>query len=227
MKLLLDPTEQDALLVHLLFIVICALVLLIPLPLLIGTRLFLLVVVYNVMVPVTGWWRKYPEWVNLWFFALLLSLLMLLPDWFLADPLDILVFVPDGFPRLGPVSGYMVLLWAIPFFIITFIGNRVAARRTDAFAYGVVVLISFLIFVSAEAGLYFVWHAQNVIMIGNIAVYIILPEIILGVSVFWMYQHIQTKAHWWKPIGAFLIMLLYLGNACFFHLLINLILFGL
>jgi hypothetical protein len=184
-------------------------------------------VIYNIVIPVTGWWRKHTEWLHLWLFAFLLSLLMLLPDWFLADPLGILVFIDDGFPNIGPVTGYMLLLWAIPLFIITFIGVRVVERRTELLAYGVVVLTSVLIFIGAEAGLTFVWHAQNVIMVGSVAVYIIIPEIILGLSTFWMYLQIKTKPHWWKPIGASLIMLLYLGSACFFHLLINHIMFGL
>jgi hypothetical protein len=226
MNLPLEPTERDALLIHLFFIVLCAIVLLIPIPLLIGPRLFILVMIYNIMIPLTGWWRKHTEWLNLWPFAFLLSLLMLFPDWFLADPLGILVFVDDGFPNVGPVTGYMLLLWAIPLFIITFIGLRITERRTEPLAYGVVAITSLLIFVGAEAGLTFVWHAQNVIMISSVAVYIIIPEIILGLSTFLMYQHIKTKPQWWKPIGAFLIMLLYLGSACFFHLLMNLFLFG-
>ena len=227
MNISLEPTERDAILVHILFIVVCALVLLIPSPLMIGPRLLILVIFYNVMIPLTGWWRKHSEWLNLWVFVFILSLLMLFPDWFLADPLGILVFVPDGFPNIGPITGYMLLLWAIPLFIITFIGLRITERKTETWAYGVVVVTAFLIFVSAEAGLTFVWHAQNVVMVGPVALYIIIPEILLGLSTFWMYQHIKTKPHWWKFIGAFLIMLLYIGSACFFHLLINKILFGL
>ena len=227
MNISLEPTERDAILVHLLFVVVCAIVLLIPIPLLIGPRLLILVAFYNVMIPVTGLWRKHPEWLNLWLFVFPLSLLMLFPDWFLVDPLGVLVFNPDGFPNIGPVTGYMLLLWAIPLFLVTFIGLRVTERRTETLAYGVVALLSLLIFLGAEAGLTFVWHAQNVILIGNVAVYIIIPEIILGLSTFWMYQQIKAKPHWWKLIGAFVIMLLYLGSACFFHLLINKLLFGL
>ncbi len=227
MKVSLVPTERDALFVHLLFIIICAIVLLIPMPLLIGPRLFLLVIIYNVMVPVVGWWRNHSDWLNLWSFVFILSLLMLFPDWFLADPLGILIFLPDGFPKIGPVSGYMLLLWALPFFIITFIGLRVSARRSLPITYGVVALASFLLFVGAEAGLTFVWQAQNVVTIGSVAVYIIFPEILLGLSTFWMFQYLNTKPHWWKLIGAFFIMLLYIGSACFFHLLINKIVFGL
>jgi hypothetical protein len=223
----LEHSERDVILVHLFFVILCAIILLIPFPLLIGPRLFLLVVVYNVLIPIIGWWRKHFEWLHLWLFVFLLSLMMLFPDWFLVNPLGVLVFVPDGFPNIGPITSHMLLLWSIPLFIITYIGLRVAKHRTNPFAYGVVALVSLFIFVSAEAGLTFVWHAQNVILLGNVAAYIILPEIILGLSTFWTYQHLKAKSHWWKPLGAFLIMILYLGNACFFHLLVNLLPFGL
>jgi hypothetical protein len=227
MKISLETIERDALVVHLVFIIFCAIVLIVPIPLVIGLRLFILVVIYNIMIPVFGWWRNHSDWQNLWSFVFILSLLMLFPDWFLANPLGILVFVPDGFPKIGPVSGYMLLLWAIPLFIITFIGLRIAARRSAPVAYGVVALVSFLLFLGAEAGLTFVWHAQNVVMIASVAVYIIIPEMILGLSTFWMYQHLNQKPHWGKLVGAFLVMLLYIGSACSFHLFINKILFGL
>jgi hypothetical protein len=222
----LESTERDAFFVHLLFIILCAVVLLLPVPLLIGPRLFLLVVVYNILIPVIGYWRGHLDWLYLWIFVVLISLLMIFPDWFLVNPLDTLIFQPDGFPKIGPVSGYMTLLWAIPLFIIVFLGLRLAERHSKSIAYGIVVLTSFLIFTAAEVSLTFVWHAQNVTMIGNVALYIIIPEIILGLSTFWTYQTIQNKSHWWKPVAAFLIMLLYLGSACFFYLLIEIILLG-
>ncbi len=128
MKRFLEATERAALFVHLLFIVVCTVVLLISLPVLIGLRLFILVIIYNVMIPITGWGRKHNERLTLWFFVFIISLLMLFPDWFLTDPLGILVFVPDGFPNIGPVTAYLILLWAIPLFTITFIGLRVAIR---------------------------------------------------------------------------------------------------
>jgi hypothetical protein len=121
----------------------------------------------------------------------------------------------------------MTLLWVIPLFIIVFLGLRIAERQSKSIAYVVVALTSFLLFTAAEASLTFVWHAQNVTMIGNVALYILLPEIILGLSAFWGYQSILDKSHWWKPVAAFLIMLLYIGSVCFFYLLIEIIILGL
>lgn len=226
MQFSLESTERDAFCVHLLFVILCVVILLLPIPLLIGPRLFILVLAYTIMIPVIGYWRGHKDWIYLWVFAVLISLLMIFPDWFLVAPLGTIVFQPDGFPKIGPVSAYMALLWAIPLFIIVFLGLRIAERQSKPIAYGIVALTSFLIFTAAEASLTFVWHAQNVTMVGNVALYILLPEIILGLSAFWSYQSIQAKSHWWKPIAAFLIMLLYIGSACFFYLLIEIIILG-
>ena len=227
MKLSFTPSERDAILVHLFFIVLCAVVLLLPIPLFIGLRLFVLIVAYNLLIPVVGHWRNHPDWLSLWLLGFLLSLFMVVPDWFLADPLGILVFLPDGFPKIGPVSGYMAGLWAIPIFIIVFLGQQIADRYNAKYAYSVVAIVSLVLFTGAEAGLTFVWHAQNVYMIGPVALYIIIPELILGLSSYWTYSFLKEKPQWWNLVAAFFLMLLYLGSACFFHLVINKIVFNL
>jgi len=58
-------------------------------------------------------------------------------------------------------------------------------------------------------------------MIGHVAVYILIPEIILGLSAYYCYQTIRSKPLWMKTPAAFLVMLLYLGAAAFFYFLIE------
>ncbi|MFW9825512.1 MAG: DUF6989 domain-containing protein, partial [Candidatus Thorarchaeota archaeon] len=60
-----------------------------------------------------------------------------------------------------------------------------------------------------------------VTMIGRIAIYIIIPEIILGLSTYYSYERIKEKSHWYKIPTSFLIMILYLGSAIFFFFLIE------
>ena len=227
MKLPFTSSERDVILVHVFFIVLCAVALLLPLPLLVGPRLFVLVVAYNLLIPIVGYWRNHADWMSLWLLVFFLSLFMVFPDWFLADPLGILIFLPDGFPKIGPVSGYMAGLWAIPLFVIVYLGQRIGERTNAKYAYGIVAMVSLLLFTGAEAGLTFVWHAQNVYMIGPVALYIIVPELILGLSTFWTHSYLKEKPQWWNIFAAFVLMLLYLGSACFFHLLINKIVFSL
>lgn len=223
MKELLTKIERDVFFVHIIFVITCVVILLIPTDLKIGIRLFILVIIYNLAVPIVGLWRKHLEWVKIWLFAFILSLFQVFPDWFLSAQLEILVFPEDGLFKIGTVSGYMLLLWAIPLFIILFVGQRIQERYSPKMAYLAVALMALLIFGISEMTMWTVgsWYAQNVIMIGHMAVYIIIPEIILGLMIYYTYLTIQEKNHWLKIPAAFIVMLVYLGSAAFFYFLIE------
>ena len=146
MKITLNRDERDALLIHLVFVILCIFIILIPLNIGIGLKLFILVVIYNLMLGVVSIWRKYETWVNIWLFVLVISIFQVFPDWFLSAELGILVFPEDGFIKVGTVSLYMLLLWVIPLFLITFIGISFQERYSKLNAYIVVALLSLIIF---------------------------------------------------------------------------------
>jgi hypothetical protein len=218
MKQILYTEESDALLLHLLFVVLCILVLLIP-GVAIGIKLFVLVVVYNFAVLVVGKKRGHEAWIGIWFFALILSGFQVFPDWFLSDYLGVLVFPEDGFRKIGTVSGYMAGLWAIPIFIIVYSGTRVIKRFSTKAGYAAAALLALIIFGGSEATLWILpsWYAQNVSMVGHMALYILIPEIILGLSCLYGYETIRMKSHWVKVPASFIVMQLYLGSAVFFY----------
>ena len=222
----LTQNERDVIRLHLLFTVVCLAVLLAPVHVQPGVRMLFLVVTYNLAVPFWGRRRGYDDWINLWGFAFILSLFQVFPDWFLSAHLDILVFPEDGLFKIGTVSGYMGGLWTIPIFLIVFTGQRIRARFSGPTAYAAVGLASVLLFGGSEQTLWMLssWYAQNVLMVGHIAVYIIVPEIILGLSSFYCFQQIEKKPHWLKIPAAFLVMQVYLGSAAFFYFLIESIL---
>ena len=227
MKDLLSEMERDFIIVHIAFTILCGIVLyLFWFP--IGIKLFILVIMYNIMVPIVGIWRKYPDWLNIWLFSFILGMLQIWPDWFLSAQLNVLVFPEDGLFKIGTVSGYMLFLWAIPFFIILFIGYRVSEQVSEHYTYLIVALISLLIFGVSEMTMWTIgsWYAQNVTMVGHTAIYIIIPEVILGISAYWSYKMIQDKTIWVKFPTAFIIMLLYLGSATFFYFFFEKILFN-
>jgi len=58
-------------------------------------------------------------------------------------------------------------------------------------------------------------------MIGHVAVYILVPEIILGVAAYAAYQAVHKKPLGVKIFSAFFVMLLYLGSASFFYFLVE------
>ena len=51
---------------------------------------------------------------EMWRFLAMLSVMMVVPDWFLADVLGTLVFPEHGAPRIGAVNMYMAGMWSIP-----------------------------------------------------------------------------------------------------------------
>jgi hypothetical protein len=110
-------------------------------------------------------------------------------------------------------------LWVIPLFVILFLGTRIENHLSKNYTYFGVGIISLLLFGLSEQFLDFLWYAENVTKLGNIALYIIIPEIILGISAYWMYLRIQEANIFYKIFCIFQVMVLYLGNAAFFYYL--------
>ncbi len=222
MKQSLIREELDAIIFHAAFSVMCLPVLLIP-GCEIGVKLFMLVALYNVALPLTAKLRGHDLWINIWLFALILSVFQVFPDWFLSHQLGILVFPEDGFPKFGTVSGYMAGLWAIPVFMIVYASVRVGERLSPRAGYLAAALLALVIFIGSEETVWMLpsWYARNVAMVGHVAVYIVIPEIILGISCLYAFRQIREKRNWRKIPAAFLVMLLYLGAAAFFFFLVE------
>ena len=221
-------STRDFIIIHLIFIGLCFAVLIIPIPIAIGIKLFILVISYNLLIPLVGLFRKYSEWVKLWVFVFLISLFQIWPDWFLSAQLNILVFPEDGLFKIGTVSGYMAGLWAIPLFLLCFIGLKLKENYSNLKALIVVGLISLNIFVFSEQTMWMLqsWYPQNVtLFFDHLAVYIIIPEVILGLSTFYYFEKIKTQHYLMLIVAAFGIMLLYLGSASFFYFLFEELIF--
>ncbi|MBD3407439.1 MAG: hypothetical protein GF411_15080 [Candidatus Lokiarchaeota archaeon] len=228
MEMIKEPHIRDLLVLHGLFAIFAAVALILPIGIDIGPRLFFLVVAYNLMIPIGGYYWGHRDWIALWSFSFLVSLFMIFPDWFLASELEVLVFPADGLFKIGPVSGYMAGLWTIPIFTIVFIGRQIQKKHSYMMSYLVVAILSLFIFVSAEATMWMLpsWYAQNVAMIGPVAIYIILPEVILGITAHVAYDIVIERSVFAYVLAAFSVMVIYMGNTSFFHLLIETIILG-
>lgn len=213
--------EKDALIIHGLFALLCFIVLILPIRIGAGVKLFILILVYNISMAGYGILKKDNEWFGIWLFGMILSMFQVFPDWIIADILKAIVFPQDGLFKIGPVSGYMAGLWAIPIFIIIFTGEKIRARISRPAAYVTAGTIAFLVFFISEQTVWLIpsWYAVNVKMIGFSAVYIIVPEIILGTGAYRCYEEIKDRPHWVKAPAAFLVMLLYTGSVVFFYFL--------
>lgn len=215
--------ERDAVVVHVLFILISILLISAPITIRSGVRLFVLVVVYNLILMFVGWLRKDDEWLQLWIFSAILSVFQVFPDWFLSAQLDILVFPEDGLFKIGTVSGYMLGLWTIPIFMILFVGEQIEKRYSPGKAVLVVAVLSLIIFGGSEQTLWMLdsWYAKNITMVGHVALYILVPEIILGLAAWYSYRIVKNQNLLHKVVAAFVVMQLYLGSAVSFYFLLE------
>jgi hypothetical protein len=219
----LNPSDRDLILLHIVFSLLCVVVLYFLSNVAIGVRLLFLVIAYNTLVPLVGKFRNHTNWLSIWVFVFPLSLLLVFPDWYLAAQLNVIVFPDSGFLSIGTIPIYMAGLWAIPLFIIVYIGDRISQKKSMPITYLTVAILSLTIFGISEETLWALpaWYAQNVTRIGHVAIYIIIPEIMLGISTFIGYNQTREKLWWKKIIWAYIIMVLYLGNASLFYFLIE------
>lgn len=228
MKGLEDPSIRDVVYVHLLFAVVAAAVLLFPATVGISARLLVVVIAYNVMIPLVALQRGHTEWIRIWLFAFALSILQIWPDWYLSAELGVLAFPDDGVLMIGTVPAYMAGLWAIPLFTIIYVGQLVQKQWADKWVLVIVGALTLAIFGSAEATMWMLpsWYAVGVTMIGHVAVYIIVPEIVLGLSTYITYDIVRERPLWMIAIAAVLVMILYLGCAVLSFFMIERVLLG-
>ena len=212
-----EPSPQsvrDAVVFHVAFALLALAGLALPAPDL-GWRLLGLVVVYSVALPLIGRARGHDEWVPLWGFLALVSLFQVIPDAFLASVLGTLNFPETGGPRLGLLPLAMAGMWTIPLWITVF-----TARQLDGGSLRrglwIAALVCGIVLVSSEATLWAVpiWEAVGVTTVGHVAVYVIVPEILLGAVTYLAYMNTRDQSWAVKLAAAGLVSLVYLGALC-------------
>lgn len=222
----MKTTEKHSLFFHISFTILCIIVLLLPIPATNGWRLFFLVLVYNISLPIVAQVWEHDRWMDIFLFVLPVSILQVIPDWFLSKVLGVLVFPPDGFYKIGTVSAYMAGLWTIPLFIIVYVATRFEKRYPEANPLSKYLLAggtAFLIFFLSEEFMRLipVWYAQNVSMIGHTAIYVLFPEFVLGIFATFAYFHTEHKPFRTKLLWAIPTMAVYLGTLSFSYLFVE------
>jgi hypothetical protein len=223
MHLLQNKSIKDFIVLHLIFAILAAITLLF-LPAAVDAKMLVLVIIYNALIVIEFNLKMNKEWKSIWLFSIILSLLMVFPDWYLAETLGALVFPAGSLLMIGgAIPLYMAGLWSIPFFIIIFIGKEVQKSKSIELTYGIVSIVGLLIFVLSELTLVNLpsWAATVTGMTGNLAWYIVIPELFLALSAFICYEYVLEKKIWMKIMGAFAVMIFYIGNASFFYFLIE------
>ncbi len=176
------PQWRPWVLLHAGFGALALLVLLLPAPDL-GWRVLALVVLYHAAVVLTAQAASARALWRAWTVLAPLSLLMVLPDWFLSDVLGILDFPDNGGPAIGTVPLAMAGMWTIA--LMPVVGLSLAAGQHGGrwAAHAAAAAAGAVMFVGAElaAPAIGLWEPVGVAMIGGVAAYVVVPEVVLSV----------------------------------------------
>lgn len=177
--------ERDQLVLHAVFLAVVVPALVVPFGPTLGWRIALLVGVYHLATVVVALQGRHRTWLRLWWFGLVLSAFMVLPDAFLAEGLGVLRFPDDGFPSLGPVSAHMAAMWTIPVVMIVAGADAAGRRWGERASWTAAIVAGAVVFGAAEATLPLlgVWEPVDVATIGTLALYILPAEVLLAVGV--------------------------------------------
>ncbi|MDX1658878.1 MAG: hypothetical protein R3343_08665 [Nitriliruptorales bacterium] len=217
----MSPAERDLVAFHAGYLALALAVLLVG-PGSPGWRIAVLVGLYWLALPVLARARGRSWLLRLWGFGAVLSVWQVLPDWFLVE-FGTLTFPRDGFPDIGPVTGYMVGLWLIPTVVVVAAG--MAAEERGGRARGAVTagLVGAVVYVAAEATFHLIpaWRAINVTTVGAVALYIVPAEVLLSVASYDMFLTLRERPAWTVLPATLLLTILYLGAALLSFLVVE------
>jgi hypothetical protein len=208
---------REALWFHLLFFAVSAPVLFLTHGEMFGKSLLILTLGYNVLLPLYALARGHGEWLKLWTLLLPLSCGQVLPDWALVQIAGVLTFPDHGVWRIGgAVPAYFMGLWIMLLFPVTLISDSTRSR------YLLAAVLSLLLFGFWEwaAQPLQLWQAQNVRTIAGVAIYVLIPEVFLGLITLKAYRNTRGSGIIQQVFSAFAVNLLYTG-ALFISLLLT------
>jgi hypothetical protein len=209
---------------HLIFTPLALIFFLLPISL--GKSIFFSVVIYHILFIFFILYYKVTEWKWIYFYLAPLSFFLVFPDLFLSKFLGVLVFPNSGFFHWISVSDYMAGMWLIPLFLALQIGKEISKKYSDTLGLVSAGVFALILFSLSEefCALIPIWYAKNVHMFSHVAIYVIIPEGILGFSVLWIYERVKGNIMM-SLVGAFLTSMIYTGSLVFFYFFLETILF--
>ncbi len=221
----LSTEEWDAILFHVLFTLIAALLYFVTeeAP---GMIIFYFLAAYNVSTALFALVRGHGSWIRAWGYVLPVSATLLFADLFLANEFASVVFNDTGSPEIGRVPAFMALIWTIPLFIIVMCGRWISYYLPTGLTYLAVALLSGLVFGAADLlpEKIPLWYPQHVLAVGPVAVYALCSRVVLGTAVFAGWSLTRGQGLGVKAVSVFTVMFIYLGALTFFYFLVERIL---
>ncbi|HSW11558.1 MAG TPA: hypothetical protein VLI06_01890 [Solimonas sp.] len=211
----MNASVRDALWLHLLFLAAA-----LPLVLMSegparGQNLLWLTLGYHCLLPLLSLVRGHSEWLFLWLFLLPLAAGQVLPDWALVRVAGVLAFPDLGQPRIGgEVPVYFLGLWMMLLFPVLLLAQ--AARHPYLVA-GALSLLLFGFWEWAARPLQ-IWYNHGVVAIDGMALYPLVPEMLLAMAALWAYRHFRQANILARVVAALSVNVFYTG-ACFLSLL--------
>ncbi len=209
---------REALLFHGLFFAVATPVLLLTTGNAYGQAQLWLAIAYNLTLPAWALMRGHTEWLWLWLFLLPLSAAQVVPDWVLVDVTGTLTFPDHGLPRIGGAVPIVFMgLWIMLLFPILLIAQSSRRPYLSALVLGL-LLFSLCEWLSRPLQL---WQGQNVWLVDGLAVYTLIPEVLLCLATLVAYRHLRSAPLASRVAGALAVSVFYAGA-----LVISLLLIG-
>ena len=172
-----------------------------------------------------------PHIHKMWRFVAVLSIFMVVPDWFLADVLGTLVFPEDGAWRIGgTVSVYMAGMWSIPLLWVLACfppgDGSSEPLLLELLGAGVVALLVFGASEQLTVPLQ-LWLATNKVKCtaGHVALYVLPAEAALGAATLHAYRTTQAEPDWSgtcrRVLAAASVAVLYTGGLAISYLFVE------
>lgn len=184
-----------------------------------GHAIFLFLMSYNAGTAALSLALGHMAWFRAWSLTLLLSLMLIGTELFLVNEFASVVFTDSGFPEVGRVPLFMLLIWTVPLTIVVMLGRQLAKVLPRSLTYLGVALLSAIVFGVADLlpSRIAIWYPQHVLAFGNIAAYALSARIVLGVSTYSAWRITRYLNPFWLPVAAVAVMLTYTGALAFFY----------
>jgi len=211
---------RDALWFHLAFFAVAVPVAIAVPDKALGKAILILAALYNILLPAIANWRGHRQWYLLWVFLLPLSFTLPMADWMLVKRMGTLVFPDHGVPKFANVVPvYFAGLWIMLLWPVTLFASALPRKWSYAAAGGLGLAL-FLIWEWAARPLE-LWHARNVVMVHDTALYPLVPEALLCIGALWMWRATTMSPRWQKVMGAIALTFFYAGGLSLFLLWIE------
>lgn len=177
-----------------------------------GLALTLFALAYNLALPLWGKSKglgsTQSDWIPLWQFLLPLSLSLPCADWMLVKQLGTLHFPDHGIPRIGgAVPVYFSGMWIMLLWPTCWLSLHTSKPYATM---AVLSMTGFLVWEWVAPAMA-LWQPQNATIWQGIALYVLVPELLLGLGTLLMWQLLKTKTRLMQIAGGLGMTVFYAG----------------